>query len=93
LLVLISSPRDELTHINVLVQPNLYCLSTPEFIKAKAEITQQNHRENKMELFAELFSDWGGILSFGIVAFIVGMGVYIYKWISKNIAEESKKSC
>jgi len=46
-----------------------------------------------MELLAELFSDWGGILSFGIIAFIVGMGVYIYKWISKNIAEESKKSC
>lgn len=45
-----------------------------------------------MELLLELFSDWGGILSFGIIAFIIYMGIYIYRWISKNIEEDRKKA-
>lgn len=29
-----------------------------------------------MELWAELFSDWVGILSFGVIAFIIGMAAF-----------------
>lgn len=29
-----------------------------------------------MELFAELFSDWVGILSFGVIAFIILIGIF-----------------
>lgn len=45
-----------------------------------------------MDLLIQLFSDWGGILSFGVVAFIIFMAVYIYKWIGKHIEEDSKKA-
>ena len=29
-----------------------------------------------MELWAELFSDWVGILSFGVIAFVILMGLF-----------------
>ena len=29
-----------------------------------------------MELWSELFSDWVGILSFGVIAFIILMGLF-----------------
>lgn len=29
-----------------------------------------------MELFSELFSDWVGILSFGVIAFIIVMAIF-----------------
>jgi hypothetical protein len=29
-----------------------------------------------MELWAELFSDWVGILSFGVIAFIILMAIF-----------------
>ena len=29
-----------------------------------------------MELWSELFSDWVGILSFLVISFIIGMGVF-----------------
>lgn len=29
-----------------------------------------------MELFSELFSDWAGILSFGVIAFIILMAIF-----------------
>ncbi|MCB1790742.1 MAG: DUF3149 domain-containing protein [Gammaproteobacteria bacterium] len=29
-----------------------------------------------MELFSELFSDWVGILSFGVIAFIIVMALF-----------------
>ena len=45
-----------------------------------------------MELLVQLFSDWVGILSFSVVAFIIAMAIYIYKWVSKNIEEDSKKA-
>ena len=32
-----------------------------------------------MELFSELFSDWVGILSFGVLAFIIVMGAW-FAW-------------
>ncbi|MCB1800696.1 MAG: DUF3149 domain-containing protein [Gammaproteobacteria bacterium] len=31
-----------------------------------------------MELFAELFSDWVGILSFGVIAFIIVMAIFFF---------------
>jgi len=38
-----------------------------------------------MELFAELFSDWVGILSFLVIAFILGMaGFFAYIIIKKS---------
>jgi hypothetical protein len=33
-------------------------------------------KETVMELFAELFSDWVGILSFGVIAFIVVIAIF-----------------
>lgn len=29
-----------------------------------------------MELFANLFSDWVGILSFGVIAFVIVMAIF-----------------
>jgi hypothetical protein len=31
-----------------------------------------------MELWAELFSDWVGILSFGVIAFIIVMAIFFF---------------
>jgi hypothetical protein len=33
-----------------------------------------------MELLAELFSDWVGILSFGVIAFIIGMAIFFIRF-------------
>lgn len=45
-----------------------------------------------MELLIQLFSDWVGILSFIVVAFIVVMAVYMYKWVGKHVDEEARKN-
>ncbi|MEZ5525130.1 MAG: DUF3149 domain-containing protein [Pseudomonadales bacterium] len=45
-----------------------------------------------MELLAELFSDWVGILSFGVVAFVIVMAVYMFRWVGKHVAEDAKKA-
>lgn len=38
-----------------------------------------------MELWAELFSDWVGILSFGVLAFILVIGAfYVWYFLSKS---------
>jgi len=38
-----------------------------------------------MELWAELFSDWVGILSFGVIAFVVVIAAfYIWYFLSKS---------
>ena len=38
-----------------------------------------------MELFTELFSDWVGILSFGVIAFVLVMAAFfIVYFISKS---------
>ena len=29
-----------------------------------------------MELFSELFSDWAGILSFGVIAFVILIAIF-----------------
>ena len=33
-----------------------------------------------MELWSELFSDWVGILSFLVIAFIIGMAAFFLVW-------------
>lgn len=38
-----------------------------------------------MELWAELFSDWVGILSFGVIAFVIVIAIFMYKWVTKNM--------
>jgi len=35
-----------------------------------------------MELWAELFSDWVGILSFGVIAFIIVMAIFFIKFFT-----------
>ncbi|MEW5008265.1 MAG: DUF3149 domain-containing protein [Cycloclasticus sp.] len=37
-----------------------------------------------MELWAELLSSWGGILSLGIILFMFGMAAYIAWFISSG---------
>ena len=38
-----------------------------------------------MELWAELFSDWVGILSFGVIAFVIVMAVFFIKFFLGHI--------
>ncbi|EGH00068.1 hypothetical protein imdm_2349 [gamma proteobacterium IMCC2047] len=44
-----------------------------------------------MDLLVQLFSDWVGILSFGVVAFIVAMAIYMFKWVGKHVNDEADK--
>ena len=44
-----------------------------------------------MELWSELFSDWVGILSFGVIVFVIIIAITLYKWVMNNIAEDEKK--
>ncbi len=37
-----------------------------------------------MELWAELFSDWVGILSFGVIAFVIVMAIFFIKFYRKT---------
>lgn len=41
-----------------------------------------------MELFNRIFDSYVGLLSFGVILFIVGMGVWFYRFFMKKIAEE-----
>jgi len=43
-----------------------------------------------MELWAELFSDWVGILSFSVIAFVLVMGVYYMWFFLKHVEDEEK---
>lgn len=43
-----------------------------------------------MELLIQLFSDWVGILSFGVVAFVIFMAVYMFRWVGKHVQDETK---
>ncbi|MCU7959118.1 MAG: DUF3149 domain-containing protein [gamma proteobacterium symbiont of Bathyaustriella thionipta] len=40
-----------------------------------------------MELFAELFSDWVGVLSFLVIAFILAMMVFFVRLIIRKSAD------
>jgi len=43
-----------------------------------------------MELFSRIFDSFIGILSFGVILFIIGMAVWFYRFFTKKIAEEDK---
>ena len=43
-----------------------------------------------MELFTRIFDSFIGILSFGVILFIVGMAVWFYRFFTKKIEEEDK---
>jgi len=45
-----------------------------------------------MDLLIQLFSNWIGILSFGVVAFIIGMAIYMYLWVGKHVKEDAKNN-
>ena len=45
---------------------------------------KQQHKEMHMELWSELFSDWVGILSFGVIAFILVMAVFFIWFFMKE---------
>ena len=41
-----------------------------------------------MELFGRIFDSYVGLLSLFVIAFILGMGVWFYRFFMKKIAEE-----
>ena len=41
-----------------------------------------------MELWAELFSDWVGILSFGVIAFVIVMAGFFIKFFLGHIDDK-----
>ena len=43
-----------------------------------------------MELFSRIFDSYIGILSFGVILFIVGMAIWFYRFFTNKIAEEEK---
>lgn len=43
-----------------------------------------------MDLFGRIFDSYIGILSLFVIAFIVGMGIWFYKFFMKKIAEEEQ---
>jgi hypothetical protein len=43
-----------------------------------------------MELWSELFSDWVGILSFGVIVFIIGMAIFLYKFFTSKMDEDEQ---
>ncbi len=43
-----------------------------------------------MELFARIFDSYVGLLSLFVIVFILGMGVWFYRFFMKKIEEEDK---
>ena len=44
-----------------------------------------------MELWAELFSDWVGILSFGVIAFVIVIAVFFIKFFLGHIDDPGQE--
>ena len=44
-----------------------------------------------MELWSELFSDWVGILSFGVIAFVIVIAVYLYRFFTTKMNENPEQ--
>lgn len=44
-----------------------------------------------MELWAELFSDWVGILSFGVIAFVIVMAFFFIKFFTGHMDDPEEK--
>ena len=45
--------------------------------------------ELTIELLGELFSGWIGVLSFAVIAFMLGMGVFFLRLFLKNDGAEN----
>lgn len=43
-----------------------------------------------MDLFNRIFDSYVGILSFGVILFILGMAFWFYRFFTKKIEEEDK---
>lgn len=43
-----------------------------------------------MELWSELFSDWVGILSFLVIAFIIGMALFFIRFFVGKSGDQPK---
>ena len=43
-----------------------------------------------MELFARIFDSYVGLLSLFVIVFILGMGVWFYRFFMKKIEEEEQ---
>jgi len=43
-----------------------------------------------VELFVRIFDSYVGMLSLFVIAFILGMGVWFYRFFMKKIAEEDQ---
>ncbi|MGD2117500.1 MAG: DUF3149 domain-containing protein [Chromatiales bacterium] len=42
-----------------------------------------------MELWAELFSDWVGILSFGVIAFVIVIAIFMYRFVTGHTHDDA----
>jgi hypothetical protein len=40
-----------------------------------------------MELWTELFSDWVGILSFGVIAFVIVIAIFFIKFFTAHMVD------
>ncbi len=45
-----------------------------------------------MEVFADLFNDWVGILSLGVVLFVIGMAVFFFMWFRNKALNDEANS-
>lgn len=45
-----------------------------------------------MALLNELFSDWVGVLSFGVIAFILVMAVWFIWFFNKHMVDEESQA-
>ena len=43
-----------------------------------------------MSLWSELFSDWVGILSCGVIIFMVGMGIWFIRFFTRHMNESAR---
>jgi uncharacterized BrkB/YihY/UPF0761 family membrane protein len=41
-----------------------------------------------MDLFIRIFDSYVGLLSFGVILFMLGMGVWFYRFFMKKIEQE-----
>jgi len=58
--------------------------------RRRAAVT--GHRTFVMALFIELFSSPSGLLSAGVIAFIIGMAFWLGAFFNRKIAEEAKQN-
>lgn len=43
-----------------------------------------------MEIFKRIFDSYVGVLSFGVILFIIGMAIWFYRFFTNKIKEEEK---